>query len=368
MRHGRTGAADSPRVADVVGVPLLPPGRLAPGLERLRAGLARVHRGLSPAPIQVLEGIFALLDGVALGALCALEVPERLDGRMDVATLARRVGADVEVVDRLTRYGVARGWLAMDRKGRLRPTRTTRFLRRDHPGGWRAWIELHRGQEVLGALTTLAADPRAEDPFAVANGASFFDWLLAHPDRHAVFDSAMSAGGRLHGLALADALDWSSHERVCDVGGGSGAVLRTLVSVHPHLRGLLFDLPPVVARSEPHDRLDVVGGDAFHAVPSGGDAYLLVNVVHDWDDDRAVELLTRTAEAAAGARVIVVEGERRRHPVDGIAARSDLLMLALAPGGRERTTAEIGALAAQAGLAVERVVPLASGDRAHLLR
>jgi hypothetical protein len=355
-------------VADVVGVPFLPPGRATPVVERVRAGVARLHRSLAPPPVQVLDGVFGILDSVALIALCRLDVPDHLDGPTDVATLARRVDADPDVVERLTRYGVARGWLGLDRHGRLRPNRTTAFLRRDHPGGWRAWIELHGGSEVLGALSGLALDPRTPDPFAAANGASFFDWQSQHPERHAVFDDAMSAGGRMHGLALAEAVDWSGHRRVCDVGGGSGALLRTLLGCHPHLHGVLLDLPPVVARAEPADRLEVVGGDAFASVPSGCDAYLLVNVVHDWDDDRVVALLATTARAADGGRLVVVEGERRAHPIDGIALRSDVLMMALAPGGRERTSAEIAVLAERAGLGVERVVPLASGDRAHLLR
>jgi len=81
-----------------------------------------------------------------------------------------------------------------------------------------------------------------------------------------------------------------------------------------------------------------------------------------------VRLLRRVAAAGGpGARAVVVEGERRDRPVDGIALRTDLLMLALAPGGRERTTAEIGDLATAAGLRRDSTVTLASGDRAHTL-
>lgn len=367
MGRPRTGADGVPSVADIVGVPVLPPGRVTPVFERFRAAVGGWQRAITPAPVQVLEGIFSLLDGVALGALCALDVPEHLDRRMDVATLARRVDANVALVDRLTRYGCVRGWLVIDRRGRLKPNRTTRFLRVDHPGGWRAWVEFHRGAEVLGALTALATDPRAGDPFQVANGASFFDWYPDHPERHAVFDAAMSAGGRLHGIALAGAVDWSPYLRVCDVGGGSGAVLDTVLAQHHHLEGLLFDLPGVVARAAPSPRREVIGGDMFTEVPAGCDVYLLVNVLHDWDDERAARILDQVASAGPEARVVVVEGERSARPVDGVTARTDLLMLALAPGGRERSTEELAALAGRAGLRIERTVHLASGDRAHLL-
>jgi hypothetical protein len=349
---------------EILGVRVLPPARATAASERLRARLAALHRAMAPPPIRVLEGVFGLLDHVALSALCHLDIPDLLGKGQTVDDLAAAAGTEREVVERVTRYAAGRGWLRIDRRGQVRPNRTTKFLRRDHPGGWRAWVEFASGPEVMAAAGRLAVDPSTPDPFASANGASFFDWYPAHPDRHAAFDAAMAAGGRMHGLVLADALDWSDVRRVCDVGGGTGALLRVLLNRQPHLDGVLFDLPAVAARAQRHGRLEIVGGDAFAGLPEGCDTYLFVNVVHDWDDDATVRLLRGVP---ADARAIVVEGERRARPVEGIALRTDLLMLALAPGGRERTTAEIGALAIEAGRELTDTVALASGDRAHVL-
>jgi hypothetical protein len=113
-----------------------------------------------------------------------------------------------------------------------------------------------------------------------------------------------------------------------------------------------------------------VAGDAFRLgdLPGDCDTYLFVNVLHDWDDERAADLLRHVRQSGPpGARTIVVEGEAGRRRPHGIAARTDLLMLVLAPGGRERTTAEFARLAEEAGLRLRRTVPLASGDRAHIL-
>ena len=117
------------------------------------------------------------------------------------------------------------------------------------------------------------------------------------------------------------------------------------------------------------DSLQAVAGDAFHAVPPDCDTYLFVNVLHDWSDDDACRLLrvARTALGSAG-RVVVVEQERRAVPIDDIGTRTDLLMLALTPGGRERTTAAFARLAGAADLRLDTSVTLASGDRAHVLR
>jgi hypothetical protein len=360
----------TPRVADVVGIPVLPPAALVPLVDRVRAAIATVHRRLAPPPVQIVEALFGALDYAAVGALCALDVPEHLCGAMRVEELASRVDTDTATLGRLVRYAVGRGWLRMDGRGRVHSTPMMRFLRRNHAGGWRAWVDFATGPEVAAAIAQVARGAAATetDAFATANGAPFFDWYSKHADRHAAFDAAMSAGARLHGLALAAAIDWTAVRKVCDVGGGTGAVLRTLLDRHQHLEGVLCDLPEVVERVEASERLEIVAGDAFESVPAQCDVYLFVNVFHDWNDERCVALLRNVGErGAAGVRAIVVEGERRARPIDGIALRTDLLMLALTPGGHERTTAEFSALASRAGMTLRESIRLASGDRAHVM-
>jgi hypothetical protein len=119
----------------------------------------------------------------------------------------------------------------LDRRGRVRPTRVTAFLRSDHPGGRRAWVDFAGGQEIDAAVGALSADEEPTDAFAAVNGAPFFDWMAQHPERWSTFDRAMSAGGRMHALTLAAALDWSGDRRVCDVGGGTGELLSTLLDL-----------------------------------------------------------------------------------------------------------------------------------------
>ena len=221
---------------------------------------------------------------------------------------------------------------------------------------------------MQGALATLASNPRVADPFAAANGSAFFDWCSAHPDRQAAFDAAMAAAGWMHALALAGALDWSGTRRVCDVGGGTGDLLRVLVAKNPKLLGVVVEIPSVATRIPPTDRITVRAADAFEFAEPDCDRYLLVNVVHDWSDDDAVRLLATIRRVApANSDVVVVEGERRARPTAGIALSTDLLMLALTPGGRERSTAEIAALATRAGWSHQRRVALPSGDYAHVL-
>jgi hypothetical protein len=362
--------------ADVLGVPVLPPAAAGRVGDRVRAGLARLHRSTAPPPARIMEAVLGALDLAALGALCRLQVPDRLTGPLATSVLAADLGVDAERLDRLLRYAATRGWLRLDRRGRVRPTALTAFLRRDHPGGWRAWVEFAAGSEVAAAIGALDEGLRPDgDAFAAANGAPFFAWMGEHPDRHGTFDAAMAAGGRMHGLLLARTLDWDRSRRVCDVGGGDGALLGVLVGEHAHLDAVLLELPEVVARVPEHTPVTAVAGDAFVEVPAGCDTYLLVNVLHDWDDDAARRLLQRTAAAVrstavtdgAPRRVVVVESETHLRPRDDLALRADLLMLALTPGGRERSAEAFAVLAADVGLALDRTHRLVSGDVAHVL-
>ena len=368
IRRGRTAKIGTVRAADVVGVPMMPPAGAAAGVERVRSLVGAAHRALVPAPVRILDAMLAPLDAAVLGAICKLGLPDEIRGGVDIATLAGRVDVDADRLTRLVRYAHSRGWLRLDRRERVQATRVTRFLAGQHPGGWSGWVEFASGIDVQGALAALASNPRVADPFTAANGSPFFDWCSAHPDRQAAFDAAMAAGARMHALALEGALDWSGTRRVCDVGGGTGDLLRVLVGMHPELLGVVVEIPSVASRIPPTDRITVRAADAFEFAEPDCDRYLFVNVVHDWSDDDAVRLLAAVRRVApATSDVVVVEGERRARPTAGIALSTDLLMMALTPGGRERTSAEIAALATRAGWSHQRRVALPSGDYAHVL-
>lgn len=368
-RHDPPRSAHPVTAADVLGVPRLPPGALTVTGNRLRARLGRFHRAMAPPPVRILEGALGLLDHRVMVALCERGVPEVLRAPVVISDLAEQIDADPAMLERLLRFAATRGWVRIDRRGRVRPTRVTEFLRSDHPGGWRAWVDFVGGHEVVSAVGGLTARSGASPGFATANGAPFFDWMADHPERWQVFDRAMAAGGRMHALGLSAALDWSAGERICDVGGGTGDLLSTLLDLEPGVEGTVLDLPDVVARAVDHPRLTVLGGDAFVEVPSGFDTYLFVNVLHDWSDDDAVRLLERVAAVLGpDGRVVVVDSDRRTIPHEDVSVLADVLMAALTDGGKERDAAQFAALGRAAGLRLERSVRLASADLAHVFR
>jgi hypothetical protein len=161
--------------------------------------------------------------------------------------------------------------------------------------------------------------------------------------------------------SLLEAYDFSGFGTIVDVGGGRGALLASLLAAHPHQHGVLFDLPHVVASapSAEGDRLRVVGASFFDGVPTGGDAYLLRAILHDWPDDDCVRILGACRAAMSEeATLLIIE----RDLADGLqeAALSDLNML-VGPGGQERTRAEYASLLASAGLRLVGSWPGARG-------
>jgi len=113
-------------------------------------------------------------------------------------------------------------------------------------------------------------------------GKGLFDYFAAHPDAARRFNAGMASRYADNNAALATGYDFSGLDTLVYVGGGNGALLRTILAQEPGIRGILFDLPSVVADAVVAERVQVVGGDFLEEVPSGGDAYLLSNVLHDW--------------------------------------------------------------------------------------
>ncbi len=351
-----------------LGVPFIPPAVISEQSNRLRGMLGRWHRRMAPPPVRILEAALSLLNHRVLVALCQAGVPDALDKPTPVTELAVAMGADPARLDRLVRYAAAQGWLDVDGKGRVRANATTRFLRADHPAGWRSWVDFMAGEHVVGAIGALSLHG-AGHGFESVNGEPIFDWFEGHPKEWATFDAAMAAGARMHALMLDKAINWHATTTICDVGGGTGELARSLLDRHPDWHGTVVDLPAVLSRAGTHPRLSLIAGDAFVSVPAGYDMYLLVNVLHDWPDPDAVRLLGAVAAVCEPAsRVIVVDSVAHAKPRDDLFLRADVLMAALTDGGRERTTEEFRDLGEQAGLHLDKRTNLGSGDAAFEFR
>ena len=322
-----------------------------------QATLMALITGFMPARVVHVAAELGLADLIAAGETSA-------------ASLARETGTHAPSLHRLLRALASLGLVDEVEPGRFALTALGAHLRRGAPGSlsnialmfggersWRSWGEL------LHSVRT------GESATRHVFGMGSFEYLAAYPPAAAIFNEAMAEITRQVAHAVAAAYDFSRFRRIVDVGGGNGTLLAAILAAAPALRGSVFDLPAgnadaprLLAAAGLAERAEAIAGDFFRAVPQGADAYILKSVIHDWDDDESVIILTNCRKAiAGGGRLLLVERvmpERMESsPIHQRMAMLDMNMLAL-PGGRERTEAEYRALFQAARFALERILPL----------
>jgi hypothetical protein len=224
-------------------------------------------------------------------------------------------------------------------------------------GAWmtRAW------EEVRYSLAT------GKTAFEKVHGMPAFDYLAQHPDIASNFSQAMVGFHGAEPPAVAEAYDFSPFATVVDVGGATGHMLATILKHHAAPRGILFDMPHVV-RDAPAllesrgvaKRVTIEAGSFFERVPTGGDAYILSHVIHDWSEEQCLAILGNCRKAMKPtARLLIVEMVLPAGDAPHPGKVLDMVMLVV-PGGQERTEAEYAALLKKAGFRLARVVPTAS--------
>ncbi|BBB01456.1 putative O-methyltransferase [Actinacidiphila reveromycinica] len=319
-----------------------------------------------PTPARILQLATAGWLSQAVSATAELGVADALAaGPRTVDQIAEEIGAHAPTLYRLLRAGADIELFEERPHHVFALTELGDALRSDSPVSLRDFAIWTGLPAERAAWTELAAGVRTGSPvFERVHGASVWDHIRDHPHVLGVFDRAMTQTSRQIIGSIVAAYDFTDLRTLVDVGGGRGALLSAILAANPGLRGVLYDQPEVVAESGPvfkeagvAERATAEGGSFFDAVPAGGDAYLLSNIIHDWDDEPSVRLLSKVrAVLPEHGRVLLVEAVL---PTDRPALNvklMDLDMLLLC-GGRQRTEAEFAVLLADAGLRLNRVVP-----------
>jgi hypothetical protein len=292
----------------------------------------------------------------AVYALVKLGVPDLLaHGPATVEQLAVDCGADPRALSRLLRALALMGLFTQPAPGTFGLTATTELLRTDVPGSV-ALNALMQGDEVFRSFAEIMHTMRTGRPaFDQVYGQPFYAYLDANPDAAHIFNESM---GEQKAPEALHTVDLTGVSTVVDVGGGNGALLIELLTAHPQLRGLLLELPDAVRLAQAKfaeaglaDRVECVAGSFFDPVPGGGDAYVLSRVLHNWADERALDILRQVRAAIpAQARLIVLEELLPEEVTPGRSAAGlvDLLMLVTLEG-HDRTESEYRELLVKAG-------------------
>ncbi|HEU4650187.1 MAG TPA: methyltransferase [Croceibacterium sp.] len=316
------------------------------------------------------DKLFAWLNGAVFG-VAAMNAVNRagitaalLAGPATIDELAARHGLPAAKLARVIDLLLAHGMLEIDADGVLRATDRTAAMA--DAAGFLANVET----SALAASKLLVGLQQDRIPFEVQFGAPVFEYFGEHPEIAAQFATFMGFMTRRVTRFLFAHHRFAPFGTVVDVGGSMGDLLLAILAEYPGTRGILFDLPEVVAMARARveaaplaGRVQLCAGSFFDRVPSA-DLYVLKQVLHDWDDGDCVRILgTIRAALRPGGRLVVIDHILSDTPEPNEAQGTDIAMLVWA-NGRERKLAEFEALFAASGWRIARVSRNPSGHSA----
>jgi O-methyltransferase domain/Dimerisation domain len=325
----------------------------------------------TPPPVALLQMMTGYMISKAIYVAAKLGIADHLvDGPASAEDLAAATGADAPSLYRVLRALASVGIFTETTDGHFALTPLASLLRSGTPDSLRA-LAMTYNEEMYRVWGDMLYTVRTGTPaWEREIGMPVFEFFDTHPEASAIFNEAMV--GWTHQLtdAVIAAYDFSPFATVVDVGGGFGALLAAILQHYPSARGILFDLPRVVEGAEGFlkvqgvaDRCTRVGGDFFATAPVGGDAYILAQILHDWDDEHCVTILRQVRQAMPEqGKLLVVElvlPTEKNEPFFG--KWLDLHMMVLL-GARERTAEQYAALFRASGFVLSRVVPIATGQ------
>ena len=313
-----------------------------------------------PPPVETLfriSGGYLLVR--SLHAVADLGVADAVGEKpIPVSELAQATGTHADALARILRLLAADGVFEVSGDA-VSHSAASRLLRSDHPQSMRSLVRM-LGQAVIWKVTEhLKESLRSGEP---AVGRVLPEGIWAHLAKNEedarIFDAAMTAKAHAHIAGILGAYDFRQFKTIADIGGGAGHLLKAVLDAAPQARGILFDQPHVVEKVDAAGsaRLTLKGGDFFKDALPAADAYLIMEVIHDWPDAESVAILSAIRRAAPkGAKLLLIEQIVPDTPGPDWSKALDVLMLVLL-GGKQRTIAEYRGLLDKAGFRLEREI------------
>jgi hypothetical protein len=322
-----------------------------------------------PPPMQLMEMLFGFAASRAIGALAELRIADHLkSGPKTADELAGLVDVHSRSLYRVLRAAASIGVFSEDHEHCFSLTALAEPLLSDNPASLRDFAVMIATDWQFQTWAELPYSVKTGKPaFDKVHGMTSFDYFWSKPAAGKVFNDAMTSNSAFSSVAVVNSYDFSFIDRLVDVGGGHGFLLASVLAKYPNLQGVLYDTPATIKEAEAllarhgvTERCETIGGDFFQSVPQDGDAYLMKHIIHDWDDEQCIKILSNCRKAMnEGGKVLVVEMVVPEGNTPSPAKFLDLQMLLYLPGC-ERTEAEYRQLFDRAGLELTRVVPTRS--------
>ncbi|MDP1622163.1 MAG: methyltransferase [Bacteroidales bacterium] len=346
----------------------IPPAFVVKSMQAVQTGILNFANRLAPPFLQVLEAAAGTMSTQVIYAAAKLNLADLLkNGPKRVDDLAQETGSNPDALYRLLRVlaSIKIFRESSDRLFEMTPAAET--LLSDHPASVRPFALLvgdpiwrEPWGDIMYSLKT------GEDSFKHVYEMNFFDYLDEHKDKSALFNSWMTRVSNMNCPVIAASYPFSRFKRIVDVGGGHGSLLAHILKKHPGPDGVLFDLPAVVESATEIDesiasRCEKTGGSFFDFVPGGGDLYILQQIIHDWEDELAIKILSNCRDAMTkDDKILVIDAVIKPGNQRDMSKFIDLQMLLINKGGRERTAKEFKELFQKSGFQILKIIPTAS--------
>jgi hypothetical protein len=315
-----------------------------------------------PPQAVLMQMAMGYMVSQAVSVAARMKIADHLtDGAKTAEQIAGLTESHTPSVYRLMRALSSVGVFAQSGENRFSNTAISDFLRSEHPESLRVIVEMIGSFEHWNAHANMFHSVKTgEIAFDHTFGMPVFPFFAANPESAKLFDAAMTSFSAGIANAVAASYDFSGAETIADIGGGHGILLSRILEANEHAKGILFDQPQVVEGAQASDRIETVGGDFFSEIPVVADVYLMKFILHDWNDEQSISILSNLAKhAPTGSRVLLVETVIEEENVPSMSKVMDLNMLVMT-GGKERTATEYSELFEKTGFRLTSVIPTPS--------
>jgi len=332
------------------------------GLENIKK---KISNNNPIAVIDLVNNIHGIINTQLIFVAAKLGIADLLVGGCNsISELSRATGANENRLLRIMKALVGKGYFSENAPGCFELTEMGEPLLSDYPSSVRDLaIMMGSRWHVYAFGNILEILEGKESGVERAFNLPIFDYLGEHPEDGAIFNALMSNISRRQIASICKAYSFPEKGTIVDVGGGRGGLLAGVLNSNRLLQGVLFDLPVLADEARNYlesegvlDRCRVESGSFFEGTPSDGDIYVLKNIIHDYDDDDALEILRWCRHfMPPQSRLLVIDivlSEKRPSFRDSL---MDVQMMVVC-GGKERTEAEFRALFSKAGLKLNRLI------------
>lgn len=343
----------------------LPPVWFYNMVTAFRNFLKKFYFKLVPPNVAIYEKATDVWISKAIGVACELNLADIIgDGEKHTDDIARQSHCDPAALTRLMR--------ALSGEGVFKETRNLVFVNTplskaimDGDNGMKYMVRHQLSETNFSIINEMTRSIRTGKSVAHdVLGMDIFTFLEKNPDKNKLYNKAMTNTSRLISTAVLSSYDFKGVHVLVDLGGGEGTLLFQILQKYPDMNGIVFDLPHAVISTKGNaekfgveKRIKIDSGDFFDGVPIGGDAYLLKNIIHIFDDDTSIKLLKIIYKAMPEkGRVLLVESVIKNDNKPAYGKILDLQMLTGTENGKERAEEEFRALFEASGFAFGRIV------------